>query len=103
MEGIGIIFILVALALYFLPSFVGSGKRNATAIFLLNLFLGWTLVGWVAALVWASTSDDPPSPLIHNSRTDEERIDRVKRLKELLDSGAITENEYQREKTKMLR
>jgi hypothetical protein len=26
-------------------------------IFLLNLFLGWTVVGWVVALIWAITSE----------------------------------------------
>lgn len=33
-----------------------AGLRNhhqAGAIFALNLFLGWTGIGWVAALVWA--------------------------------------------------
>jgi len=25
----------------------------------LNLFLGWTLIGWIVALVWASTVDVP--------------------------------------------
>jgi hypothetical protein len=28
---------------------------DALAISLLNVFLGWTCVGWVAALVWART------------------------------------------------
>jgi len=27
------------------------------AIGALNLFLGWSLIGWVAALVWALTKD----------------------------------------------
>jgi hypothetical protein len=27
--------------------------RNAGAIFVLNLFLGWTFIGWVISLVWA--------------------------------------------------
>jgi hypothetical protein len=27
------------------------------AIFFLNLFLGWTFLGWVAAFVWACTSN----------------------------------------------
>jgi len=55
----GLILFLVAIALYFLPSFVASGrhKKNAGAIFVLNLFLGWTLVGWVISLVWALTKD----------------------------------------------
>ncbi len=46
---------VVALALYFVPSFiaVNKNKRNKTAIFALNLLLGWTFVGWVVALVWS--------------------------------------------------
>jgi hypothetical protein len=27
--------------------------RQSLAIFLLNLFAGWTFIGWVAALIWA--------------------------------------------------
>jgi len=46
----------IPLALYFLPGIVAHGRdlKNTTAIFLLNLFLGWTLVGWVVALCLAS-------------------------------------------------
>ena len=55
--GIGIGLILLGLAVYFLPTIVAimTGKQNTLAIFILNLFLGWTLVGWVIALVWACT------------------------------------------------
>jgi hypothetical protein len=47
--------------IYFLPTIVAlvRHKRNTLSIFLLNLFLGWTLVGWIIALVWASTVDVP--------------------------------------------
>jgi Superinfection immunity protein/zinc-ribbon domain len=64
-----IAFILIAavgLFLYFVPTFVGKDKHNAGAIFALNLFLGWTLVGWVVALVWAISKDSPPAPVIVN-------------------------------------
>ena len=46
---------LVLLVLYFLPTIVAatSNKRKTGAIFVLNLFLGWTLLGWVGSLVWA--------------------------------------------------
>jgi len=43
----------VALTVYFLPAIVASGKNHFNGILLLNLFLGWTFVGWVGALVWA--------------------------------------------------
>ena len=48
--------------LYFLPSIVGHEKRSFTGIFLVNLFLGWTFIGWIVALVWACT-DDPREPV----------------------------------------
>jgi hypothetical protein len=49
------LFLILLLAIYFLPWIVAL-SRNAprtAAIFVLNLLLGWTLVGWVIALVWA--------------------------------------------------
>ena len=44
---------------YFLPTIfaVLGKKRNSSAICVLNLFLGWTLIGWVVSLVWATTHD----------------------------------------------
>ena len=48
---------LVGSAVYFLPSLLGMKKRNAVAIFVLNLVAGWTFIGWVVSLVWACTKD----------------------------------------------
>jgi hypothetical protein len=55
----------VGFLLYFLPSIIAltRSKRNTLSIFLLNFFLGWTLVGWVVALVWAVKADDYPAPV----------------------------------------
>jgi len=57
-----VLVVLLGLAVYFLPSLVAieQRKQNGTAIFVLNLFLGWTLLGWVVALVWAVTKDAQP-------------------------------------------
>ena len=51
------LFIGLLIILYFLPSIIVRNKRNASAIVALNLFLGWTFVGWVISLVWALTKD----------------------------------------------
>ena len=48
-----LLIILVALLLYFVPAYIGRRKSNSEAIFTLNLFFGWTIVGWMAAFVWA--------------------------------------------------
>lgn len=51
--------IFVGLVIYFLPCIIALAKykSNTAAIFALNLFLGWSLIGWVAALVWALTKE----------------------------------------------
>jgi RsiW-degrading membrane proteinase PrsW (M82 family) len=59
-----LLIVVVCIALYFLPSIIAASrhKRNETAIVVLNLVLGWTLIGWVVALVWSVTVDPPDSP-----------------------------------------
>ena len=49
--------------LYFLPAIIArrKKKRNATAIGVLNLLLGWTVAEWIVSLIWALTND-PPVP-----------------------------------------
>ena len=51
---IGLLIILI-FGLYLLPSLISFLRRNRNypEIFLLNLFLGWTGLGWVVALVWS--------------------------------------------------
>ena len=51
--------LLILTLLYFLPSIIGKDKRDAMGIFLVNLLLGWTLIGWVVAFLWACASDRP--------------------------------------------
>ena len=55
-------------ALYTLPLCISGFRRHRhqMAIAALNLLLGWTVIGWVAALVWALMDqvrrDPPPAP-----------------------------------------
>ena len=53
------IFGLIVLILYFLPTLCARKHHNRDAIFALNLLLGWTLLGWIAALIWACTKPPP--------------------------------------------
>ncbi|NLA76683.1 MAG: superinfection immunity protein [Clostridiales bacterium] len=54
-SGTIIILVIIGSLFYFLPTIVGCAKHqpNKGAIFALNLFLGWSLIGWVISLVWA--------------------------------------------------
>ena len=44
---------------YLFPTLRATGRRhrNTTAIAVLNVFLGWTVIGWVVALAWAEKND----------------------------------------------
>jgi hypothetical protein len=47
--------------MYFLPTIIAfaRSKRDVVSILLLNFFLGWTMIGWVVALVWSVKNDVP--------------------------------------------
>lgn len=61
-----VIILIIGFALYFLPSIVANLRKHANhnSITLLNLFLGWTIIGWVVALVWAASNSAKPQPVI---------------------------------------
>ena len=60
---------LVMGLIYFLPSVIGFRKRNGFAIFVFNLFLGWTVFGWVMALIWACLRDGVNVVQVNTSTT----------------------------------
>ncbi|WP_306015671.1 superinfection immunity protein [Oceanicaulis sp. MMSF_3324] len=51
------VMVLLAL-LHFLPTVIAllRGHHNSFAIFLTNLLLGWTVIGWIIALIWSFTA-----------------------------------------------
>lgn len=51
------VFFPAAICLYFAPALLALSRAHpkTSAISILNLLLGWTLLGWVGALVWAYT------------------------------------------------
>jgi hypothetical protein len=59
---------LIGLFAYFLPTFVAIVRKhpNMAAIIILNIALGWTLIGWVGALVWSFTNTSSPTIEVHN-------------------------------------
>jgi hypothetical protein len=55
---------LIGMLMYYIPTMVAAGKHhNSTlGIFLTNLLLGWTGIGWLVALIWALTNPRPAPP-----------------------------------------
>jgi hypothetical protein len=52
--------------MYFLPTIIAiaRSKRDIVGILMLNLFLGWTVIGWFIALIWAAKADVPPYVIV---------------------------------------
>ena len=56
--GGGMLMFAFVLAAYLVPTIIAMGRshHNRWAIGALNLLLGWTALGWIAAFVWSLTS-----------------------------------------------
>lgn len=50
--------VIVGVLMMFLPTLIAllRGHHNTFAIFLTNLLLGWTVIGWLIALIWSTTA-----------------------------------------------
>jgi hypothetical protein len=58
-------FLILSAILYFLPTILARHNTDFMGIFLVNLLFGWTVIGWMIALVWAcSTERDVPVRLV---------------------------------------
>jgi hypothetical protein len=54
--------LLVIAVLYFLPLLIALGRKvpNQGSVAVVNILLGWTLIGWVIALAMAARSVPAP-------------------------------------------
>lgn len=54
-----LLFLLLFITVYFIPSFIAIGRKHVHVlqITILNTFLGWSFLGWVAALIWSTMCD----------------------------------------------
>lgn len=61
----GSILLAVLVAAYFLPALIAGMRKvpHEGSIVVVNIFLGWTLIGWVVALAMACRSI-PPHPAL---------------------------------------
>lgn len=97
----GIILVFVIGFVYFIPAVnaYSKKKRNAGAVLALNLFLGWTFIGWIVALVWSISNDEKTQPVVIH--TQGSSID-LEKLADLKTKGLITEEEFQTKKKQLL-
>jgi len=56
---LGLAFLFCLIVLYFIPTAVAQYRKsvNMTTVVLVNIFLGWTVIGWIVALIIAFAGD----------------------------------------------
>lgn len=113
---VSMLFFVFAPALYLLPTYEAWKREqpNMTPIVLVNICFGWTLIGWVVAMVMAHKSTEPqkvevvyttpaPSPASPPPPPAKPSIaDELKKLADLKQQGLLTEEEFNQQKTKLL-
>jgi len=54
-----VILLALIVALYMLPSLIAFSRDHPhrRVLMLLNILLGWTLIGWIMIFVWAVAAD----------------------------------------------
>ena len=100
-ENYGLLIVIGFFALYFAPSIMAykRNKHNKGAILTLNTLLGWTLLGWVVALIWAESKDSENTIVTAPSRSS---IEDLEKLADLKVRGLLTEEEFEGKKKKIL-
>jgi Superinfection immunity protein len=59
-------FVLTLFLMYWLPTIVAVVRHTPSAlgVAVLNFFLGWTVIGWILALVWALAAHTGPHVVV---------------------------------------
>jgi hypothetical protein len=106
---LGMTFGGLCLLLYFLPTIVAALRSHpsAGAIFAVNFFFGWTFIGWIICFVWAASGNSrysgPYPPYNRSADSQDHIINQLRQLQQLRDEGALTEEEFNRQKASILR
>ena len=113
-----LLILMITVPFYFLPAIIAlNRKKTGTAtIIILNLFLGWTVVGWVVTFIWACSTNHHNPFTVKNNHKDtakeekiefprqslHQKLENLRQLKELLESGTLSQEEYEKEKEELL-
>lgn len=96
------LFSIFYMYIYFLPYLTANKKEHLQkrAIYILNIFAGWTIIAWIIALIWANTVSK--QAVVAEHIISESGADELKKYKALLDDGIITPEEFESKKKKLL-
>ena len=93
MEGLGsfiqgAISLLMTLGFYVIPSIIANARshNNFRSILILNIFLGWTGLGWILCLAW-SFSNDIRMPSLGEDPAGRARLEKERAARDASEQG----------------
>jgi hypothetical protein len=105
--------VAVGITMYILPTIIALWRKHPSrgSIVLVDLLLGWTGIGWLAALIWSfgstkqhvvivsptasNVAANPQSAPVGDLVSSKSVGERIADLKTMLDSGAISQTEFE--------
>jgi hypothetical protein len=102
-SGLGIIFFLILLAIYFMPAilvakFAANKGHNFWLFVLIGLLLSWVIELIVALIVEDKTK---PRPVVVEQGPDD-HLDRLKKLTEMREARTLSAEEFETEEARIL-
>ena len=112
-----VIFYLAFVGLYLLPAYEAARRKHPkfVPIALLDILLGWTVLGWIAAYVWALRTPEPvpaeeenvdsPYAVVEEPASRypaNSTADALRELARLHEEGAINEEEFAAAKARVV-
>lgn len=60
---------------YLIPGAIATTRKHpsSVAVWCVNVLLGWSVIGWIVALIWALTTPQPQQIIINNTNTTESK------------------------------
>ena len=113
--GMEIAFLVFSVIVYFAPTILAIDKHHPSpvAVFIVNLLLGWTIIGWIVALMWATgaptnvinpvkTVSPIDAAIAPTNQSTTGITEEIRRLAALKAQGLITEEEFTKGKSRIL-
>lgn len=97
-----IILIGVCLVVFYLPIIIAIFRKhkNFLPIFIINFFLGWTVIGWLISLIWSvKASKERVTKINKETHSVGKELQRLSTLK---DNGNLTDREFEKAKEQLL-
>lgn len=72
MAAAGFFYLFIFFSIVFLPTIIAfqRGHDSKVSILILNIFLAWTVIGWIIALIWSvgksSSNGSQNNVVVHN-------------------------------------